>query len=147
MLVRLMYASRAAAAVDQEEMQAILRRSRSENPALGITGVLCVCSASGIFLQVLEGGRSAVNKLYNRIVTDPRHQQVELLSYEEIAERRFAGWAMGQVDMSRLNVGLLLKYSEKAVLDPYAVSGKASLALFDELMATASIVGAHSLSG
>jgi hypothetical protein len=28
---------------------------------------------SGIFLQVLEGGRSAVNALYNRIATDPRH--------------------------------------------------------------------------
>ena len=42
--------------------------------------------------------------------------------------------------MSRLNPALLLKYSETAVLDPYAVSGKVSLALFDELVATASVV-------
>jgi hypothetical protein len=43
--------------------------------------------------------------------------------------------------MSRLNPGLLLKYSEKATLDPYAVSGHVSMSLFQELMATASIVG------
>lgn len=141
MLVRLMYASRAVAALDHEEIAAILRRSRAYNPMHGITGVLCVCTASRIFLQALEGGRGAVSALYNRIAGDPRHTQVELLSYEEICERRFGGWAMGQVDMSRLNPGLLLKYSEKPQLDPYAVSGAASMALFQELMATASIVG------
>jgi len=139
MLVRLMYASRAAAAVDQDTLLAILRKSKADNAALGITGVLCF--SEGIFLQVLEGGRSAVNQIYNRIVADARHTQVELLLYEEVGERRFAGWSMGQVNLSRLNPALLLKYSEKAVLDPYAVSGAVSMALFDELIATASIVG------
>jgi len=139
MLVRLMYASRAVPAVDHDELIAILRKSKANNPAHGVTGVLCY--SGGIFLQVLEGGRSAVNQLYNRIAADPRHTQVELLSYEEIGERRFAGWAMGQVDMARLNPALLLKYSETATLDPYAVSGTVSMALFQELMATASIVG------
>ena len=98
-----------------------------------------LCFSQGIFLQVLEGGRSAVNKLYNRIVTDARHTQVELLRYEEIEERRFASWSMGEVDMARLNPALLLRYSEKAVLDPFAVSGKVSMALFDDIVATASI--------
>jgi hypothetical protein len=139
MLVRLMYASRAVPAVDHEELVAILRKSKANNPALGITGVLCF--SQGIFLQVLEGGRGAVNRLYNRIAADARHSEVELLSYAEIGERRFAGWSMGQVDMARLNPALLLRYSERPVLDPYAVSGAVSLALFDELMATASIVG------
>ena len=139
MLVRLMYASRAAAAVDQDELVAILRKSKANNPALGITGVLCF--SEGIFLQVLEGGRGAVNRLYNRIATDARHTQVELLVYEEIGERHFAGWSMGQVNMARLNPGLLLKYSERPALDPFTVSGQVSMALFQELMATASIVG------
>ncbi|MBS0437289.1 MAG: blue light sensor protein, partial [Proteobacteria bacterium] len=51
----------------------------------------------------------------------------------------FAGWAMGLIDLSRLNPALLLKYSEAAVLDPYALSGRVSMALFDELIATASV--------
>ncbi len=139
MLVRLMYASRAVPALDQEELIAILRKSKANNPSLGVTGVLCF--SEGIFLQALEGGRSAVNKLYNHIATDARHTQVELLSYEEIGERRFAGWSMGQVNITRLNPALLLKYSERPTLDPYVVSGQVSMALFEELMATASVVG------
>ncbi len=139
MLVRLLYASRAAAPITAETVHSVLRQSKSNNPKHGITGVLC-CSDS-IYLQVLEGGRSAVNRLYNRIATDPRHKDLELLSYQTIGERRFAGWSMGQVNLSRLNPGLLLKYSATAVLDPFAVSGEVSLALLDELVATASIVG------
>ena len=139
MLVRLMYASRAVATINQEELVAILRKSKANNPAAGITGVLCF--SEGIFLQALEGGRSAVNQLYNRITADPRHTSVELLCYEEIGERRFAGWSMGQVNLSSLNPALLLKYSERPTLDPFAVSGRVSLALFEELMATASVCG------
>jgi hypothetical protein len=139
MLVRLMYASRAVPAVDQEELVAILKKSKANNPRAGVTGVLCF--SEGIFIQVLEGGRSAVNTLYNRIAADSRHSDVLLLNYEEIEERRFAGWSMGQVNMARLNPALLLKYSECAKLDPYAVSGKVSMALFDELVATAAVMG------
>jgi Sensors of blue-light using FAD len=138
MLVRLMYASRATETVRPEALNAILKKSTSNNPGAGITGVLCF--SGDIFLQVLEGGRSQVSKLYNRIAQDPRHSDVVLLSYDEIDERSFAGWAMGQVNMGRLNPALLLKYSEAAVLDPYAVSGKVSMALFNELVATASVM-------
>jgi len=139
MLVRLMYASRAVPAVDQEALLAILRQCKTRNPEHGITGVLCY--SDGIFLQVLEGGRTAVNALYNRIVADDRHTQVELMSYAEIGERRFAGWSMGQVNMARLNRALLLKYSATPTLDPFSVSGDVSMALFEELVATAAIVG------
>ena len=142
MLVRLMYASRAAAQVDQDALVTILRQCKANNPTHGITGLLC-CSG-GIFIQALEGGRGAVNRLYNRIAADPRHSDVALLSYQEIGERRFAGWAMGQVNLSRLNPALLLKYSATAELDPYSVSGAVSLAMFDELVATASIMADRS---
>jgi hypothetical protein len=134
-----MYASRAVPAVDQEELIAILKKSKANNPRSGITGALCF--SEGVFIQVLEGGRVAVNKLYNRIANDDRHTDVVLLNYEEIDERCFSGWSMGQVNMTRLNPALLLKYSETAKLDPYTVSGKVSMALFQELVATAAIMG------
>ena len=139
MLVRLLYASRTAPAVNADAIAAILKKSKEHNATAGITGVLCVCLNVGIFMQVLEGARDTVSATYNRIARDPRHTDVVLLSYEEIGERQFSSWSMGQVNMSRLNPALLLKYSERAVLDPYAVSGKASLALFNELVATASV--------
>ena len=138
MLVRLLYASRA---VDPsaDAIEAILTHSRQYNPTCGITGILCY--GGGIFLQAIEGGRMAVSDLYGHIQKDVRHKDVVLLHYEEIFERRFGGWTMGQVNMSRINTSILLKYAEKPELDPYAVSGRVSLSLLEELMATASIIG------
>jgi hypothetical protein len=139
MLVRLLYASRAAAGITPDSLDAILQQSRRHNPQLGITGILCY--GGDVFMQVLEGGRDCVNRLYNTIVRDARHDDVLLLNYDEVPERRFSGWTMGQVNLARVNPSLLLKYSEKPVLDPFMVSGRASLALLDELFATAQIVG------
>ncbi|KQP04391.1 BLUF domain-containing protein [Pseudorhodoferax sp. Leaf265] len=138
MLVRLLYASRA---VDTSPgaIEAILTQAREHNPSCGITGILCY--GGGIFLQAIEGGRMAVSELFGHIQKDSRHKDVALLHFEEISERRFGGWTMGQVNLNRLNHAILLKYSERAELDPYAVSGKVSLALLEELMATASIIG------
>jgi hypothetical protein len=66
---------------------------------------------------------------------------VVLLHFEEILERRFGGWSMGQVNLTKLNHATLLKYSEKPELDPYAIPGKVSLALLEDLAATAAICG------
>ena len=137
MLVHLLYASRAANGSDITD--AILQQSRANNPRLGITGVLC--QGGDVFMQVLEGGRAAVNELYNTIVRDARHREVMLLHYREVSERRFAGWTMGHVRLDRINPSLLLKYSERAVLDPFTMPGEASMALLDELIATAQIIG------
>jgi hypothetical protein len=133
-----MYASRAADSVNQNELVAILKKSKANNAEVGVTGVLCF--SAGIFLQVLEGGRMQVSALYNRIANDPRHRDVMLLSYEEVDERRFAGWSMGRANLSRLNPALVMKYSETSLLDPYAVSGRMSMALFNELVASAAII-------
>jgi Sensors of blue-light using FAD len=139
MLVRLLYASRANATSTAADMASILQQSRDKNPAEGITGILC--HSGGVYMQVLEGGRSAVNNLYNLISKDSRHRDVAILHYEEVSERGFASWTMGQVDLAKVNPSLLLKYSERPSLDPYAVSGKVSMALLQELIATAHIVG------
>lgn len=138
MLVRLLYASRAID-TSPDAIEMILAQSRLHNPECGITGILCY--GGGIFLQAIEGGRMPVSELYGHIQKDARHKDVVLLHYEEISERRFGGWTMGQVNMSRINASILLKYAEKPELDPYSVSGKVSLALLEELMATASIIG------
>ena len=140
MLVRLLYASRAEAGSPPSELLAtILKQSQANNARCGVTGLLCF--SGGVFLQVLEGGRDRVNALYRRICADARHTDVVLLSYEEICERRFGGWSMGRVDMARLNPALMLKYSVTTALDPYVLSGRASMALFEELVATASVAG------
>ncbi|HQW37523.1 MAG TPA: BLUF domain-containing protein [Usitatibacteraceae bacterium] len=139
MLVRLLYASHSAKPVTQDVIESILEQSRKHNPRLGITGILC--QSGNTFLQVLEGGRTAVNQLYNDIVRDARHKDVVVLHYEEVGQRKFAGWTMGQVNLAKVNPSTLLKYSETTALDPYAMSGEASMALLEELIATAQIIG------
>jgi hypothetical protein len=138
MLVRLLYCSRT---VDdsQSAIDSIVSQSRQHNPQSGITGILCY--GGGIFLQAIEGGRQAVSDLFGTIQKDARHRDVCLLHFEEIAERRFSGWTMGQVNLSKVNHSILLKYSERAELDPYSVSGRVSFALLEDLMATAAICG------
>ncbi len=137
MLVRLTYTSRATVALTPSAMDAILASSRKNNPSNGITGVLC--TNNYIFLQMLEGGRKEVNETYNRIAADNRHQDVQILHFEEITERKFAVWSMGKVSFDRVNMAILLKHSAKPVLDPYSVSGTVSVALLEDLMANASI--------
>jgi Sensors of blue-light using FAD len=137
MLVRLLYASRATQPQNASVYDSILEQSRTHNPQLGITGILC--HSDNVFIQVLEGGRDEVCELYNTIARDRRHQEVRILSYEEIRERRFGAWTMGQVNLAKVNPALLLKYGERAELDPFTCSGAATLSLLDELIATAQV--------
>ena len=137
MIVRCVYASRAASALTAPMIEDILDKSRVNNPAHGITGILCY--SGDVFIQVLEGARDEVCELYNSIVRDQRHANVRIIVFEEIRERKFCNWTMGHVDLSKINPGLLLKYHERAVLDPFTSSGSATMALLDELVATAAV--------
>jgi hypothetical protein len=139
MLVRLLYASHATGPVNCALIQEIMQQSHAHNPQHGITGILC--HSDKLYMQVLEGGRDAINALYAKILRDPRHTDVVLLHYEEICERRYAGWTMGQANLAKVNASTLLRFSVLPEINPHAMSGKNSLALIDELMATATIVG------
>jgi hypothetical protein len=140
MLVRLVYASRSSGPITENLIEDILAKSRKYNLDVGLTGVLCVCH-DDVFIQLLEGSREEVNRLYGKLLRDERHKEVTLLDYAEIEERRFSSWRMGRVDLDKLNVGVILKYSEKPQLDPVRISGRVALALLQELMSTALIIG------
>ena len=139
MLVSLLYASRTESEIDEALVTSILERSRAYNREHGITGILCTSAPGNVFLQLLEGGRDAVNTLYGNILRDPRHTDVTLLHYAEIAERRFASWRMGRVNLNRINQGTILRFSETPALDPFSLSGPTALALLEELTSTAAI--------
>ncbi len=139
MLVRLLYASRVAGEAQCDLIQSIMQASHANNPRLGITGILC--HSDRLFMQVLEGGRDKVNALYAKLLHDARHTDVMLLHYEEINERKYAGWTMGHVNLAKVNPSILLRFSDLPGLDPHAMSGRNSLALIDDLIAAAAIIG------
>ena len=137
MLVRCLYASRAVEPQASHALDRILEKSRKNNQPRGITGLLCY--NNGTFVQVLEGGREPVSALLGTIYTDNRHTGLQLLLFEEIGERHFGNWTMGKVNIDAVNGAALLKYSEKAELDPFASSGRSTLALLLELASAGSI--------
>ncbi|MEI6760511.1 MAG: BLUF domain-containing protein [Betaproteobacteria bacterium] len=137
MMVRLLYVSRPVEPLTTTVTGSILATAQAHNPANGITGALC--QGQGLFLQVLEGERSAVNRLFGRIVLDRRHRDVELLQMEEITERRFGQWSMAYVDLSSLDPMVQLKHPE---FDPYSASGAFAMTLLEELLAAGSAINA-----
>jgi hypothetical protein len=138
MLVRCLYASRISKPLATSALDAILEQSRRNNPTRGITGLLC--HTHDCFIQVVEGGRQPISDLLRLIYRDDRHQQLTILSFEEIAERRFGNWTMGRVNVESINPAVLLKYSEKIELDPFDCSSHAMMSLLMELIASGSII-------
>jgi hypothetical protein len=64
---------------------------------------------------------------------------VTILDFAEIEERRFAGWRMGNVDLNKINLSSILRYSERGELDPFSMSGRSALALLEELVSSGAI--------
>ena len=131
MLVSLFYVSRAVGPQTTTVTSSILTTARSNNPVHGITGVLF--QGQGMYLQVLEGERSAVNRLYARILADKRHTDAEILFMKEIAGRRFKNWSMAHVLLSDLDPMVLMKHPE---FDPYSASAQGAAVMLEDLIAS-----------
>lgn len=129
MLIRLLYISRAVGAVTTTVTGSILETARLHNRVAGITGVLC--QGQGLFIQILEGERRAVNRLYATLIKDKRHQDVELISIEEIETKKFPNWSMAHVIISESDPMVQLNHPE---FDPYAASSAQLEALIGDLL-------------
>jgi hypothetical protein len=133
MLIQLTYASRTSSVFTNDDLASILKASQRNNARVGVTGALCL--ANGIFLQQLEGDRAEVNRLYHRILADPRHREPAVLDFSEITSRRFTTWSMGSLAPLEANRHIFLKYSRSASFDPYGMSGSTLKEFFNELLA------------
>ena len=131
MLVRLLYASTAHPSVDGNEYRKILLTAQTKNNEASVSGMLVFNQK--YFLQVLEGDRSVLNALYNKIAKDPRHHSLEILGIEEIATRDYGTWSMGYAAPTTLNRSLFMKYGSTADFNPYKMGVSASLAMMKEL--------------
>jgi hypothetical protein len=92
-MIALTYTSRATRPLTTPELVQLLRVARAHNAASGVTGLLLYAEES--FLQKLEGEPEAVDAVFERIRVDARHQDIRIVSHEEIAQPTYAGWSMG----------------------------------------------------
>ena len=130
MHIQLLYVSRAVGPQTSTVTASILTTAQANNPRHGIGGVLC--QGQGLYLQLLEGKRSAVNRLFASILVDARHTDVELLHLQEVERPRFAAWSMAHVELRADDPMILMQHPE---FDPYSAPGAIAMRLIDELCA------------
>lgn len=89
----LVYTSNANLGLTEAALQGQLGHWRGTNARLNITGLL-LFSTEGNILQVLEGEKTAVHRLYAVIAADVRHCNVVKLADGPVSGRAFADWSM-----------------------------------------------------
>jgi hypothetical protein len=95
-LSRLLYVSRCAlaseGAAQEAEVREIAEGSARRNAAAELTGSLIHVGDS--FIQVLEGPTPAIERIFEVICCDFRHDDVKLIDLVPIKERVFPEWSM-----------------------------------------------------
>jgi hypothetical protein len=94
---RLIYRSRTL--IPAESRKAVLGEifsvARSNNKRQEITGALLL--SGDYFVQALEGEEEAVQRLYEHISKDERHEEVTVVDERRLDGRTFGKWSMAQV--------------------------------------------------
>ena len=92
-LDQILYCSLMAQPMTKEEIEHLAQTAASLNRMDHITGLLMY--ADGVFVQLIEGPRQAVNQLWARLLRDPRHKGVvQLYHRKEVESRVCEGWDM-----------------------------------------------------
>jgi hypothetical protein len=61
----------------------------------------------GIFMQLLEGPKEAVQNLYGRIATDLRHNHIKLVVKRMTDHRIFDEWSMAYKEMDNIDLDMI----------------------------------------
>jgi hypothetical protein len=96
-LSRLLYVSRCAFGMQQgpardAKVREIAAQAARRNAAVSLTGTLLYVNDS--FVQVLEGPPKAVERTFEAICCDFRHEDVKLIDLVPVKERVFCDWNM-----------------------------------------------------
>jgi len=97
MLYRIIYLSSGLKDLTSSDVKEILVKAKENNREKNITGVLLYLDKN--FIQVLEGEKEDVIKLYQKISLDHRHKNVIKVIEGNIASRQFDRWDMGFIEI------------------------------------------------
>jgi len=95
---QVIYISEAADVMDSETLLGILKKSRDYNERMSITGILLY--RNNTFIQLLEGPKENIKKLYDKIKLDSRHKNCFVILEQDTKSRSFPNWSMGFEDLS-----------------------------------------------
>ncbi len=133
-LYRLIYCSDAADNITVHDVRSIVEKASLKNTSLLISGGLLYCENK--FLQILEGSIFTINKLFNSILRDPRHKNINLIDFTRIKQREFEGWKMSLIffPTSRDFYPHYIKYSCIEHFEPLSLDGDVCVALLRSLL-------------
>lgn len=98
-LFRILYCSRNCIDLLPSEgadaLSHIFQAARANNSRCGVTGALLY--SSGFFAQVLEGPKAEIERVFERIQQDLRHDEITVLECSDITSRDFPQWSMAHV--------------------------------------------------
>lgn len=121
-LVRMAYASTATfkpfdtnGGIDGHVAQ-ILETARRENKKYNLVGALYY--GNGYFFQCLEGTQSEIDRLYSKLLRDPRHKDLKILSTSAIDRIGFTSWEMKFATIDR-EIRSFLRNHNMIKFDPY----------------------------
>jgi hypothetical protein len=110
------------------ELQAVsVQRNRESQ----VTGALLY--DDDWFVQALEGEERAVGETLERIMRDPRHSNVEVVSRATISSRQFGKWAMGFAERTDETEAYFGKHWFSESMNPFGMSEAGMLELMDRL--------------
>lgn len=95
-LVELIYYSHSINTLTQDDFELLLKDAQLKNTENSITGAIVY--GEGTFIQLVEGPRDNVNRLFQSISHDARHYDVSLIAFNNVSERRFPDWSMSYLD-------------------------------------------------
>jgi len=108
---RLIYRSKAAGVIDKETFRDILYTSGEMNRSNGLNGALLATRTH--YLQFLEGEYENVNTTFSRIAEDPRHTDIDLITFDAVENGIFDSWSMRGFGIFDLNLDLETQLKEK----------------------------------
>jgi hypothetical protein len=98
---QILYCSLATKLMREDELDALTQSAERLNRIDHITGMLMY--GDGVFVQLIEGPRDAINDLWERILKDKRHYGVvQLYHRREVEARVCDGWGMHYVERQHL---------------------------------------------
>ncbi|AVT79406.1 BLUF domain-containing protein [Rhodopseudomonas palustris] len=104
-----------------EEIESILAAARRNNPPLSVTGALVF--NRGLFAQVLEGPCPSVESLFEKILRDERHGDIQVLGFGAARERLFSNWSMAFLGRSREDQDLFGHFGRQTGFNAERIEG------------------------
>lgn len=101
-IYQIVYISSAIKSLTAEEMEQLADTSCENNVQYAISGLLLY--VGGNFLQVIEGPREEVERLFENIKDDPRHGNIIKLIATEAESRMFPDWSMAFKTMEKVDL-------------------------------------------